>query len=376
MLYLFIFIVILFLAIFELSSKYIMEKLFNVIFLIITLIAAFRYGVGTDYFGYMNIYNVLPKLDDPYFSTFETHGEYGYKLIQGIFKLFNLDYTILIFVISIITMYLFYYYIKKNSKSYMVSLLIFYSMYYFTYINNGIRQGLTIGLFLTILLPLLKKKQYWQYIILTLLFSLIHTSIIVVLILPLIRFDFNKETFLLIIAGATLLSFMNIGFLLKPFGNIYISYQTYLSSRINLLSILSRIIIFIIVIILYKNTSNNVNLEDKSTIKYYIIGIIIYVVFSRSELMASRLNVYFKCFEISLIPNMIKMLKDNQKKYIISYAICIIMITMWAKEISGALEQGVYYNKVNILNYPYVSIFNKDDIYNYRYIDYSIKDNY
>ncbi|MCB2353555.1 EpsG family protein [Clostridium estertheticum] len=374
MIYFCILIVILILAILELSTKQNMKRSFNGIFVILTLMGSLRYGVGTDFFNYMQIYSVVPKLNNPYFKRMVVHTEYGYNVIQGLFKMFNLNYLVFNFVITIITMYLFYIFIKKNSKLYMVSLLIFYSMYYFTYINNGIRQGLAIGLFLVVLLPKLQKKEYLKYVVFTLLFSLIHSSIVVVLILPLFYFHFNKINLLIITICAFIIAFVNIGFLLKPFGGIYTSYQYYLGTNINIFALMSRVITFAIVIILYKSVRSEIRIEDKNIIKYYIVGIIIYIIFSRSELLASRLNVYFKCFEMILIPNLIKLLQQKQKKIIISYAICIIMATMWIKEINGALEQAQYFNKSNVLNYSYVSIFNKNDIYLYRPMYYKLDD--
>ncbi|MBU3197731.1 EpsG family protein [Clostridium estertheticum] len=372
MIYFYIFIVILILAILELSTKLNMKKLFNVIFILLTLMSSLRYGVGSDFFNYMYIYSGIPKLNNPYFKTVVAHTEYGYNVIQGFFKMFNLDYSVFVFVITAITMLLFYLYIKKNSRHYMVSLLIFYSMYYFTYINSGIRQGLAIGLFLVVLLPMLQKKEYLKYVLFTLLFSLIHSSIVIVLVLPLIYFNVNKENFIMMILCASIISFANIGFLLKPFGRIYTSYQYYLGAQINIFPIISRVVIFSIIVILYKSVSNKIKIEDKNIMKYYIVGIIIYITFCRSELLSSRLNVYFKCFEIILIPNLIQIIHHKQKKLLISYVICIIMMTMWTKEINAALEQGEYYNKGNVLNYPYVSVFNKNDISLYRPIYYKI----
>lgn len=371
MIYFSIFIVILFLAIFELGTNRNMREASNIVFVIITLLACFRYGVGQDYFSYMYIYNIVPNLNNPNFKTFEIHGEYGYKFIQGLFKMYNINYSVFIFIFAIITMYLFYFYIKRNSNSYMVSLLIFYSMYYFTFINSGIRQGLTIGLFLTILLPILKKRHYLKYIMFTLLFSLMHTSIIVVLILPLIYFNFSKKSFLVIVICAAMISFINIGILLKPFGSIYISYQSYIGAKINILGLMSRITIFGIVMILYKSVGNKINLEIKDIMKYYIVGFIIYIAFVRNDLIAARLNVYFKCFEIILIPNLLKVLINKQRKILISYIICIVMMVMWVKEINAALNQGNYFIRNNVLKYPYVTIFNKEDIYSFRPINYN-----
>lgn len=366
------FCVILFLAILEIIRNETNKTLFDVMFILITIVAVFRFGVGSDYFGYMGLYNSTPPINDPLFLKVQGHGEIGYTILVGLFKMFKIQYTIFIFFISSITMLLFYKYINENSKLKMTSLLIFYSMYYFTYINSSLRQGLALGFFLAILLPMIRKKQYIKYFIFTFLCATIHASILIVLILPFIYFDFDFRKGLIFISVSIFLSAVGIDFIVKFIPSLYERYLFYANEGFSIMAILSKIIFFVIIMLLYNTVKHKTKIHEKIMIDWYIIGLVIYIILFRQALIASREQVYFKAFEIILIPNFIFLIEKGLKKHIFNFSICILSIIMWVKEIDAAMGQSNFYNQTSILEYRYVTIFNKQDIVNYR-SDYNMK---
>lgn len=373
-----IFLILLVLTLIELISGKCLEKSFKIMFILITLLTLFRFGVGTDYFLYMYWYNNIPKIIDPLFFTNlnQIHGEIGFKILMGVCKTISMKYTTFMFIVSGITMILFYSYINKQSRMKVTSMFIFYSnLYYFTYVNGGIRQAFTLGFFLAILLPILKKKQYVRYVILTLIASSIHTSILVVLILPFISFDFDLKRITLAVFGTALVGILGIQVFGKvlPY-SIYKSIAIYGENGGNILPILSRIVFLIIVIILILQVKQRISTDEKKIFNYYIVGVLVYFAIFKMELVASRTTLYFKAFEIILIPNFIslicsktnKLINSRTNKLIITYSICIIISFMWYKEITSQLLLGQYYNNTSVTEYKYVSIFNKDEILMYR----------
>ena len=90
-----------------------------------------------------------------------------------------------------------------------------------------------------------------------------------------------------------------------------------------------------------------------------------------------------KAIEILLIPIEINLFISNKRKErtlivdrIISnkkviYVFCCtflisVPIVETVKNINSYINQGNYYSDVNVLSYPYISIFNKDKLYEYR----------
>lgn len=367
MLYFSIFIFIAALAIYEIFYKELPSKLFNIVYFMISAIACFRYGTGTDYYGYMKVFQNTGVIYDISFFTKEVHSEWGFKLFISILKTIGLNYMSFIFIITAIITILFYIFIRKNSKLRMVLLFIFYSMYYFTYVNSGIRQGLVIALFLTILLPLIKAKNFKKLVVLTIAFAFIHISVLIVLIIPLFHFKLTTKRAVVLMVIAFVLGVVDIGFLLKPIGPLYKSYLYYADQNVSLPAIASRIIMFLMVLFLFNHATKEDEAEYDDLLKFYFVGLIVYMVFVKNSLISSRLNVYFKSFELILLPNLLYLSQRSVKRNLAAIAICLVMPIMWYKEINAAIIQGYYYKK-NVLQYPYVSVFNSKDIYQHRNI--------
>ena len=57
---------------------------------------------------------------------------------------------------------------------------------------------------------------------------------------------------------------------------------------------------------------------------------------------------------------------DSQTKKTVAVLLILFTLFSWYKNSNGVLTSGRYYSNINIINYPYVSIFNEKDIYEYR----------
>lgn len=370
MLFTSIFVYLLCFSIIELLSSKSFKKIFTFTFLIITLLTIFRYGVGTDYFGYMYLYQQTPQVNDPLFFQTELHGEIGYRVLVGLCKWMNLSYETFVGVMTFTSMTFIYFFIKRYTKFKMLSLFIFYSMYYFTYINSGIRQGFAISFFIAVLIPLLLRKKYSLYIILTILVATIHSSILVVLILPLLSVAYQKNKSILF-AGIILsifLIFISVNFI--PMINQGLG--DYRFSGFNGFALISRFLLFSIIMLIFYLNKHKVNESEKMIILYYFFGFLLYLSLCNMSLVSSRMHVYFKVLEILLIPNFLSMIKINTKNILVPYILIIFFALMWMKEINNALNQGEYNKKNIFLDYKYTSIFNADDVKKYRKITFKI----
>ena len=366
MIFLAILIIIGYIAFFSTIYKKNNKIIYFIFVSILIILSMFRYGIGTDYIAYLNYYknNSVGVINS---IRFDNHMDIGYRILMGISKKLGISFEGFIMIISFIMIALVSYIIINNSKNRILSLFVFYSVYYQIYINSAIRQGIALSIFIYAFYKYLKNGNNKKYIISIIFAALFHKSILITLIIVLINrkieFLFQKtklNIFFLFIAIAIFL-FKGERLFVTLFN---IGYKT---QEVNILAILLRVIILMFIIYLYINSEeNSVGNFEKLQIYLIYIGLIIYFIFCRINIM-SRLTEYFSIIEVILIPNLLTYLKGiNLSKRIICVAFYIVICSsIYIKDTKSFLEQGSYFSK-NILDYKYISIFNKDEIYLYR----------
>ncbi|MBR0385100.1 MAG: EpsG family protein, partial [Erysipelotrichaceae bacterium] len=127
---------------------------------------ALRYGQGSDYFSYERVFNNFGSLSDVLEGRNVLNVEIGFQILCAVFPL---DYRCFVGVISVFEMAMLYRYCRRYSRYPMVSLLIAFPTLYLTYYFSAIRQGIVLAVVLGILLPLMEKKQFFAYLIITIL---------------------------------------------------------------------------------------------------------------------------------------------------------------------------------------------------------------
>lgn len=367
------FLIFLLLMVIELFFSNIPKTVFNLSFLLITLLLSIRYGFGIDYFNYNYLFNAIPNVTSELFWTNQVYGEFGFKLIIGVLKEFGFKFSGYIFIMTFIVMGLIYRFIIKYSDLKFTSLFIFYCMYLFTYVNSAIRQGLTLALFLGILYPLLERKKYFSYVLLTILFSSFHVSILVVLVLPLIKFKFNKNSLLLSLLASFLLliSFrlFNISKILGliPFLSTKLVYLEVES--INIFPIFTRCVTFFLILYLL-SLAKDKDLYNSRMVQYYMLGFLLFICLSQYPTIASRFNVYFKAFEIIIIPALLYKFSKERRANIITFILIVFFSFMWGKEVQSQISRSNYNENINIFNYPFTTIFDKEKIFEYKNVQF------
>lgn len=371
MIYFSILLVLIIFSLIEVATSHKNNLLYNIIFFSMAALNALRFGIGSDFFNYMYLYNLYPPLDSPQLLNNDYHGEIGFKVIIAIFKYFNFDYHFFLFVISILLFFNVYIFIKEYSKYKFVSLLMFYVMYYFTYFNSGFRQGFTIIIFLLNIIPFVLEKKYIKFFVTTLILSLFHSSILVVMILPIIQRFINKNTlkilFLLSIVSLLLSIIIRNNifiFILQQIG-LVLNYTEY---SLNVFGILFRLLMLLIIIYMYGLCKDSVSENDKTILKFYFVGFCIYIMLSTQDLLASRIHVYFKALEIYIIPKLLFQLKLRDRMIFAVVLIVCIMPIFYVKEIYAQIQQSHLFGVNSVFEYQYISIFDKEKVFNFRII--------
>ncbi|WP_411169883.1 EpsG family protein [Clostridium sp. MB05] len=344
------------------------DNVYKIMFLLLTLLLVFRYGQGTDYFNYNIIFNNLGG----YQNIFNA-GDPGFNVLILLTRSIGISYIQFNAIIAIISMLLVYRFFHKFCENKLLALTVFYPVYYMVFWYSAIRQGLAMSIFVGVLLPLLHKKKYISYVIGTIITASFHLSAMFLLVLLVVKFIplYNKKVFTGIFTTIILYQILGVqNLLIKILPSHFQSrIYVYLSDSISYSGLLNRLFIFFIVIYLFYSSSEEKKENNLFLLNIYIFGLFLYLILMTSPAIASRLNFYIKIVDCVLIANLAPMYIKTKIEIGKMAIISGIMIILLIKNINSLLYQGNYYSYVNVINYPYVTIFNKDSIHSYMQIN-------
>lgn len=201
------------------------KSLLTVAFFIIWVPSAIRYGVGTDFFSYYDIFN---------YQNMVTKNEYGFHFINYIIRSLGLSaqwamaaYALLFTFVGFLS------YPKKNTWIYhvlFITMLLFFSF-------NGIRQALAV-VFIMLAIKYELENRALIFIVLVFVASLFHQSVLFLIpAILLSRLSLSsrvKETvFPLLIVGITVFIWLGpsvFSLLHKVASQLNLPYQHYFES--------------------------------------------------------------------------------------------------------------------------------------------------
>lgn len=323
-------------------------KVFNIVYVILVVITAVRYGVGTDFFNYEFIYKETPvsfgsELLDVY------HGEPGFLFLISLFKLLGADFYVFNAFWGIMSMLAYYIGIKRYCVYPFLSLLVFYCIFYFTYPFNAIRQGLTIALFFAVSLKYLYQKETLKYVMCTILFSLFHASILFTLVFPiLLKFKLDLRSFTIMFLIAALFPIQKLLILCTP-PVFHTAISFYSDSEVSLLGVLARMIFFF-PILYYISKNENKNVCFLTIRNLYLWGMIIYVLFISYSFIASRLNVYTRLIELILLPGFCMCYYRKTTRLVSFIIISVLLSYLYVKNVEMLIDNSLLDNSV--FDYP------------------------
>ena len=271
----------------------------SIVFLLLFIPSALRYGIGTDYENYVNIfYDILNNVD--------VRTEAGWVLLNKFCISFNLDVQ-WVFILS--TFFTIYYMFKTPKKDFFIVIVLFFCLFYLDSYNMT-RQGLTMAICWYAYLCFIngKKKKCYLYVIIS---SLFHTSGLIILLCFFIIDKFkilNKKIVNVLLICCFLLSYTNIlmnifGFILSftKYG-IYIEMLDYYNTRSagygNIYTLLFRTFFLLLIFNSYSFTRNNV---ENKCIVYFLLLLELSDVISLNMFMANRVKMMFYLFYIMIM---------------------------------------------------------------------------
>ena len=361
MTYFIVFLILVSFSIFEYytQSVKIKKRLFLISAVFVLLFCVLRYGVGFDYFAYEYIFDALPNSFIHEQDLSEIHGEILFLYIFIFFKSIGISYPIVNALIILIINLFYIRFISKYSPYKCFSLLILFS-FHFVYIFSMLRQGLAMSSFLCFAIPLLEKKQYLKYYLTIFLLTLLHTSIIIVVIIPvLLKYkEIIKKNELILLFLCFLIAIIPNSFLPITAETISQGMHYVENASINYFALINRTLLFMLIYFLSKP-----EIEKYKDLKYiYLLGFLIYLITAQSDFIASRISASLKSFEVILIP---LILVNLPKKL---YPFFILFFSIYAGVIFMNLISGIagLSGYDNCLEYPYKMLFGKEYFFDER----------
>ena len=325
-----------------------------------SIVAGIRYGIGTDY---PTIYKEMFESAKAFELTNRNRSmEIGYFLLNRIVYLLHGNYYVLIFITSVITNVFFYFGILryKDKINVTFSYYLFFMLYYQRSFNL-IRQFLALSIIFWAFKFLDDDvdKGLIKYIIIVLISSSIHTTSLLLLSVPVIKWFFNKDgkkyyilqgTLILVLLICTLL-FDKIGMLMNYIPQLRY-YALYLRKSQNTFGIAYFIKIFPIIIpifFLFKEIKKDKLMTTFAAMN--VFGAILQLMMYFTVFHAERIAIGFNITQIILIPYYVKLIKEKYGNKL--YIGTIILYVLF--------HAAFWYNEY-IVNYrdetiPYRTIF-------------------
>lgn len=335
--------------------------IYQLCFIFVLLFSSLRYGIGYDYFNYVEIiedYNVK------YFSSIEWLSQIFYFIAQKthIQVFFAINSFICLFPIYFLS-------IKFSSSPALVFFAYVTIPLFFLESLSIIRYSSALSLFL-LAYYYLGKKEYFKYILLSVIAGGIHTTGYLALSLPLLTLYRNNKVVNIIIfcLGGIfhIVPMIQIVDLLPNSEHfIYLKLYRYMTN-IEPQSGMMSIAVFAIGLfnLLCWNRLIKLSSENEKYMLLYNIGIFCWGLFSFNKTLSLRISSYFLIFVIFLIPMYIFMFKNKRKSSSVVYLfLSLYFLSSFLINIRG--YNASLYNRVSYL--PYQTIFNQKDYQNYKF---------
>lgn len=342
--YSFLILICIFLQIFCKKNR---KIFFNLTIIMLFLVSAFRYNVGTDYEHYGNIFQWV-------LNGYDVYVESGFKILNiFVQRVLNMDVIAVYFISSLIIIISFAKSIKENvsSQYWFIGIFIFIGSGIYFASFNLIRQYIAIAIIVAGM-PLLIKRRYIKYSILVLIASTFHTSVLIVefFIVFLIVFRNKKNTKILwyIYIVSILCMIIDIRNIFNIFSMIIPDrWLWYLNSDFllekNTSAILKQIVPNITIIFLLRKRGcilkHNINAD------VYILGYFMFVIITNcffGVLLLLRLSNYFDFYLIYCVPLIIEFWRYKENKRLtmwifILYYLLLTIVTIFIMNGHGVM---------------------------------------
>jgi len=299
------------------SNSILYQKFFLFLsWLVLFLVSALRWYVGTDYSGtYMGNFYTIANGAPPYWDK-------GFYWLNKVIIYFTKDYAWLFAVTSLIITAIVFLAIKQYSVNIPISILMFViGGFYFTSFNI-IRQWITIAIFLYSL-RFIEQKKIIKYMVCVLIAATFHLSALVYLPIYFIgAVKINFKRFLLISALAILSVPLIKPIIIFIFTNT--KYVYYFNSKYNTSdATISDIIICVAILLLGYFFYPKDNDRQYDLLMNIQLAATLLALYSPLFMVSSRFPIMFTAGQIFLIPKIFKTIKNKNTMLLVSFLVIL-----------------------------------------------------
>lgn len=330
---------------------------FHVSYFLMTIVAVFRYGQMDDYFNYFQYY-VDPSL---YMEV-----DILYGALMSLFKVCSIPYIVFSGFFSLLCMVLAYRFFARDCEYSCLSLLIFYCYTFLLCCPLGaFRQGICLSLLL-FLYHKIRDGDNMIFYFWVIVGSFIHLSFVIVLILPFLMHlkIYNKSFVFYAIIGLSALSFVGISIAqFLPFERITY-YQE--GEGVGIWLRMGLRILMIIPVLLYKPEEDSDGYYAKAIC---LVGYAIYCVLSFNDLVAGRIEYYFRTFLCLFAAYLVANYQWKFRAGVQLVLLLAVHLVLWYKNMGAEIERMNYKEGTTVLNFPFISVFDKSELKEYSGIE-------
>ena len=302
-------------------------------FSIVFIIAAFRYNVGSDYYGYIRIFNEISNNSLSWaLTSLRTEPLYG-VLNWGIYTVFS-EHIWIFIVTSLITHGLIFTAIYRNRHLFNVGLAVFIYLlsYYFGFFTT-VRSALAASIIFWAYKYLVNKNVYKYFFSVFVAIGFHYTAVIMIPVWFLINTTpKNGRLKYGVIVGLTLIVLLLFPYILEVMleGTKYYSYL--LGSRFgNLQSGLNQIILIspliVLIMLYYKRLYYKSKMENSVYLQLFFIGSL-FTLFTLWLGILDRMTTYLMLSQILIIPQILR-LTNKKEFFLLSYGIVLYYLILF-----------------------------------------------
>ena len=283
-----------------------------IILLILIIFSGMRFNVGTDYGLYYYIYNTYISKTFSLSNYYSTNQEFGYYLLSWITKNISSSPYGIFWTCAIITYIPIYSRIKKESKNFTFSMLLFFLLGIYTGPFNIVRQWIAIAINFYALQYIDKNTK--KFILLNIVGTLFHSTCIFVMIIQLlakkIKPTFRFFAFTIILGIMFIIFFNKIYFMSTLFSKLNPRYVDYLKPRsagigLKLLTSLRAILILYFLLFTEKTKYQYEKSLLIISLFFMLIGFV--------NVYVARVELYFSICLVILLPNVLYQMKLKER---------------------------------------------------------------
>lgn len=313
-----------------------MRGIFFYFFLLVALRSSI---VGNDTVAYLNLYEDIVSYPFNYLSDFFMRYEIGYILFNKGATLISSSTQTILILSGMVSLYGYYYFIRKHSISVFLSIAMFVLLRYLDHNMNIIRECMAMSI-LFFAFDCAVKRRILPFLLLVFIAFLFHkTAIIFLFVWPLVKIPFTKKNISIITIGVLIL-YVNFNLLFASSLALFETYSYYEGGKYfgetrlaTILNIGVMLCFFVLVLILKRNMGTKFReLGYERMLMMVYIGLCILILSLKFNLF-DRIAIYFNVFVIVLVPNVVMHIRRANIRllvqvtiffFLLAYYICII----------------------------------------------------